>query len=190
MRKILAAIIILTLISSCVLNRDHGKDIHTEYMDFNFKESHNEFIYKSKINAIADNDIYYKTHFSIKLPKNLKNWQISSNEFFFEYSGKEIIYINSGYKNKGQAGKWVIKDTNDDEIFNTLNSYWTIRKYSEENFRPHCKRQKRHLNVVYLTLRINFEGNAWISTNCTQDFNRTDEVNPRCRILEKRNLVM
>ncbi|SHF40185.1 hypothetical protein SAMN05444377_10827 [Flavobacterium fontis] len=135
MGKILTATIILTLISSCVLNRDHGKDIHTEYMDFNFKESHNEFIYKSKINAIADNDIYYKTNFSIKLPKNLKNWQISSNEFFFEYSGKEIIYINSGYKNKGQAGKWVIRDTNDDEIFNTLNSYWTKRKYSEGNLK-------------------------------------------------------
>ncbi|MBA9073167.1 hypothetical protein GGR22_001293 [Flavobacterium gossypii] len=133
MRKILAIIIVSTLISSCGSYLDYGNDIHTEYMDFNYMEKYNEFIYKSKINASAGSKVYYTTHFSVNLPKKIKNWQSSSNEFFFEYDGKEIIYINSGYKNKGEAGKWTMRETNGDEIYKKLSSYWDKRKYDENS---------------------------------------------------------
>lgn len=131
MKKLITAVILSSILSSCASYLDYSNSIHTDYMDFNYLENHNEFIYKSKVNATADSEVYYTTHFSINLPKKLKNWQSSSNEFFFEYDDKEIIYINSGYKNKGDAGKWVIRETNEDEIYNKLSSYWGKRKYDE-----------------------------------------------------------
>lgn len=41
-------------------------------MDFNYTDSYNEFIYKSKVNSIADKEVYYPTHFKVDLPKKIK----------------------------------------------------------------------------------------------------------------------
>jgi len=101
-------------------------------MDFIYRESYNEFIYKSKVNSRADKEVYYQTHFKLYLPKRIKNWQISSNEFYYEYDDKEIIYIYSGYKNVGTPGKWMLRETNDKEIYKRIDPYWHKRKYDED----------------------------------------------------------
>lgn len=131
MKKALTTLLLVMAISSCSSYLDRGGNIHTDYMEFNYMENYNEFIYKSKVNFKADNEIYYKNHFLINLPKKIKNWQISDNLFYFEYDGKEIIYINSGYKNEATVGIWKVSETNNEEIYNKLQSYWDKRKYNE-----------------------------------------------------------
>ncbi|WDF61885.1 hypothetical protein PQ462_10960 [Flavobacterium sp. KACC 22758] len=132
MKKIFLTIIAVIITSSCNTYLDHGKKIHTDYMDFYYMDSYNEFIYKSKIKSTADKEIYYPTSFKVNLPKKIKNWQISSNEFYFEYDNKEIIYIYSGYKNEGSSGKWTLRETNDNEIYKRIDPYWNKRKYDED----------------------------------------------------------
>lgn len=134
MRKLLI-ITIIVLFSSCRTYIDGGKNIQSDYIDFNYFPDHNEFVYKSKINAISDKQIYYTTNFIINLPKKIINWQTSNNEFYFEYEDKEIIYVNSGYRNIGDAGNWILRETDDKEIFEKLSFYWDDKKYDENDLK-------------------------------------------------------
>ncbi|TDO67871.1 hypothetical protein EV143_1254 [Flavobacterium chryseum] len=135
MKKIFLTVIIVITTCSCNTYLDRGNNIKTDYMDFNYMESHNEFVYKSKVNSIADNEVFYTTHLSIDLPKKIKFWTSSNNEFYFEYDDKQIIYIYSGYKNGGVSGQWKMRETNDNEIYVRLNPYWHKRKYNEDNLK-------------------------------------------------------
>lgn len=135
MKKTLTIIVLLFIFNSCSSYLDRKGSVNNDFVDFKYLESYNEFIYKSKINAVADNEIYYPNHFSINLPKKLKIWQNSGTEFFFEYNNREIIYINVGFKNKGNTGNWAIQETNEDEIYTKLNSYWNKRKYNENTLK-------------------------------------------------------
>jgi len=132
MKKALITLTLAIAISSCGSYLDRGKNIHSDSMDFNYFDNYNEFVYKSKVNAIADKEVFYTTNFSVNLPKHIKHWESSSNEFYFEYEGKEIIYLNVGYKNKVNTGSWTVQETNNDDIYTKLNSYWNKRKYSED----------------------------------------------------------
>ena len=132
MRKILTILLLAIVTGSCGSYVDHGESVKSDVMEFKYEENYNQFIYKSKINSTADNEVLYTTHFSVNLPKNIRNWQTSSNEFYFEYDSKEIIYINAGYKNKGDAGKWSESQPSNDEIYAKLSSYWGKRKYNED----------------------------------------------------------
>ncbi len=129
--KITFIITTLLIFISCRPYLDCGKNIDNDYMNFKYGDSHNEFIYKSKIDAITDTEIYQTTHFSINLPKKIKNWKILGNKFYFEYPNKEMIYIYSGYKNKVSPEKWSERETNNSEVYNSLNSYWYEKKYNE-----------------------------------------------------------
>jgi len=40
--------ILLVMFVSCKSYLDRGKNIHTDFMDFNYLENYNQFIYKSK----------------------------------------------------------------------------------------------------------------------------------------------
>ena len=145
MKKIFLTIVATITICSCSTYLDSGKNINTDYMDFNYMETYNEFTYKSNVNSIADKEIYYPTHFKIDLPKKIGNWQISGNEFYFEYTDKEIIYINTGFKNTSTAGSWILKETDDDEIFSILSSYWNKRNYNDDDLKLDISNQKSQL---------------------------------------------
>lgn len=151
MKKNLIILIVTAILYSCTPYLDYGKNIHTDYIDFNYLENYNEFIYKSKINSIADKEIYYTTHFSINIPKEIKNWESSGNTFYFEYGSKEIIYINTGYKNKQEVGGWTLREANNDEIYNMLSSYWNKKKYNENTLK---KRGLKRVSKVYFDGRV------------------------------------
>lgn len=131
MKKIIILIVTI-LLTSCKSYLDRGENISNDFMNFNYMKDYNEFIYKSKINSITDTKTYYKNYFTINLPKKLKHWQILDNKFYFEYDGKEVIYINSGYKNEGNLSNWILRETDSSEIYDLLNSYWDERKYNED----------------------------------------------------------
>jgi hypothetical protein len=114
-------------------------------------ENYNEFVYKSKINATADNEVYYTTRFSLNLPKKVKNWLSLSNEFYFEYGGKEIIYINAGFKNIGDGQTWMARETNNEEIYIRLNSYWIKRGYNENTLKTG---QSGRISKVYSDKKV------------------------------------
>jgi len=151
MKLVLTALILAIAFSSCRSYLDCGKSIQNNFMNFNYLENYNEFIYKSKVNATADNEIYHTSHFSINLPKMLKNWQSLGNEFYFEYDDKEIIYINAGFKNVGDAQTWKVRETNSDEIYTKLNSYWNKRGYNENAL---TAEQSRRISKVYSDEKI------------------------------------
>ena len=134
MKKALIILLLLSATTSCrtYLDLDRRRSIYSDFMNFDYLATHNQLVYKNKVNSSAGKDVFYTTHFSIALPKRLKNWLISSNEFFFEYDNKQIIYINSSHLNKGNAGKWVIQEVHDDKIYSALSSYWYRRKYDED----------------------------------------------------------
>ncbi len=135
MKKVLKILLYTLLISSCQTYIDRGSNFHSNNINFNYLENHNEFLFKSKVNAIADKQVFYVTNFSINLPKKIKYWERSNNEFFFEYASKEIIYLNVGYKNKGNYDSWTIRDIEDDELYDKLSSYWDKRKYNENTLK-------------------------------------------------------
>lgn len=120
MKKTLRILIILISASSCRPFLDYAESIHSDSVEFNYMEDYNEFVYKSKVYATADNEVYYPNHFSLNLPKRLKNWLNLGNEFYFEYPGKEIIYLNVGFKNIGDSQTWQDRETNNDEIFSSV----------------------------------------------------------------------
>ena len=135
-------------LSSCSIYLDspHENEIRSENLDFTCLNHYNEFVYKSKINGKADGQIFYITNFSVRLPKKIKSWQQSGNAFFFEYDDKEIIYIDSGYKKQKDAGEWILNETDDDQVYNRLSSYWYKRKYRENNLKAN---QLGRLSRVY-----------------------------------------
>lgn len=134
MKKNLIFISVILLVS-CSTYVDRGKNIHTDDVDFNYFENHNEFVYKSKINSVADNEVSYTKNFSVNLPKKIKGWLISDNEFYFEYANKELIYINTGYKNKDNIENWIIRESNNEEVNVFLSSYWNRRIYNEDDLK-------------------------------------------------------
>ena len=85
--------VLLALISSCASYIDVPKNSNNNSMVFYYDSNGNKLKYINKVNASADHDIYYTTHFSITLPKRIVNWNRSSNNFFFEYDDKQIFYI-------------------------------------------------------------------------------------------------
>lgn len=133
MKKFLI-IIFIVIFNSCNSYLDRGKSVRTNFLDFNYLDNFNEFIYKSKVNASADNEIYQSTNFSVNLPKKIINWKIASNEFYFEFDKKEIIYIKNEFNDESKTNNWHLQEINNHEIRNKLISYWNIRGYNEVLF--------------------------------------------------------
>jgi len=131
MRKIQLLLVIIFI--SCKSYLDREKSIHSDYFDFNYLKTYNEFVYKSKINSCADKEKYLTTNFKIRLPKNIKDWLISNPDFFYEYKQKQIIYIYTGYKNIGKESDWTLKYTNNEEIKDLLYKFWVKKNYHYDN---------------------------------------------------------
>lgn len=130
--KTLIIFLCAVLVTSCSSYIDSNeKSINTDYLDFKFLSKKNEFVYKSKVNSSADNEVYYTANFKITLPKKIKNWYKSNNEFYFEYDSKQIIYIESGYKNVGQEVNWSLNDFQQDNIYKIFGAYWDKQNYDE-----------------------------------------------------------
>lgn len=133
MKKITLLFISFFLLNSCKTYIDTQNDIKSDSMEFIYKEKENQFLYKSKLYSKAGNDIKYPNHFSINLPKKIKNWHILGNEFYFEYDSKQMIYINSGYKNVGNEVDWSLNDFPENKIYKTFGDYWEERNYNESS---------------------------------------------------------
>lgn len=108
--------------------------VDSEYMIFEYGNHKNKFIYKNNVAARADKEIYKPTHFEITLPKNIVNWAVSSNHFFFEYKHKQMIYIYSSYENKENEEKhWWKEEISYNDLQKYIGEYWTGRKYNENS---------------------------------------------------------
>ncbi|GAA4349468.1 hypothetical protein GCM10023185_06250 [Hymenobacter saemangeumensis] len=101
-------------------------------MDFVYLKDHNRFVYKSKVNARADTQVFLTTHFAVDLPKGLKHWQVLGNEFVFEYEKKQLVYIQMAYQNESQPIEPTLRNVNNEEVYARLSPYWYERKYPEK----------------------------------------------------------
>jgi hypothetical protein len=159
--KYLICVLLSLMVSSCSSYIDVPKNnINNNNMVFDYGSNENTLKYVSKVNASADHDIYYTTHFSIELPKNIVNWNIGSNNFFFEYDDKQIFYIYSSYKNEGpESENWELKDIDYNEVLKYIGEYWDKRKYNENYlYNAHNGRvSKLYTNGKYKILLYNIK---------------------------------
>lgn len=128
-------ILLSTLVlSSCKTYIDvTEKSIRTDYMTFRYQKKYNEFDYFSKVNGVADKEVFYKTHFTIDLPKNIVYWMMLDNKFYYEYDSKQLIYIYTSYKNQGkQSDNWELKDMDKGAEWEYFGEYWNQRGYDEK----------------------------------------------------------
>jgi hypothetical protein len=136
-------------LGSCKVYLDTaGRSISTDYMMFKYQKDYNEFDYFSKVNAVADNQTFYTTHFSIRLPKNIVYWKQLGNKFYYEYDSKQLIYIYTAYKNEEkESNKWELKDIGEASAFKYLEDYWIKeRDYPESYFE---KKRKKRVTKLY-----------------------------------------
>lgn len=150
MRLQLPLLLLFTmLLSSCKTYLDIAKNsITTDYMTFKYEKNYNKLDYFNKVNASADKDVFYTTHFSINLPKDIVYWTRLDNKFYFEYSSKQIIYIYTAYKNDGkESDNWEVRDLEGGKNFSYLDEYWTNeRRYNEDDL---YKRNKERITKLY-----------------------------------------
>jgi len=135
MKKVFFLVLPAILLTASCARIDRGQSIHGDFMDFVYLEDHNQFVYKSRVNARAGTDVFQTTRFRVDLPKNLKDWQISDNVFVFEYDRKQIIYIQAAYTNKSQLRKPTVREVDNQEIEQRLWPYWDKRKYHENTLK-------------------------------------------------------
>lgn len=154
-------VLLILLMGSCTSYIDVPKNsINNDSMIFDYGSNENKLKYVNKVNASADHDIYYTTHFSITLPKRIVNWNRSSNNFFFEYDDKQMFYIYSSYKNEGQeSGNWELKDVDHNEVLKNIGEYWDKRSYNENYlYEAHNGRvSKLYTNGKYKILLYNIK---------------------------------
>lgn len=147
--------------NSCTLYIDIPQNsINNDSMIFKYGINENKFKYISNVNASADNEIYYTTHFTMTLPKGIVNWSRNSNNFIFEYEDKQILYIYSSYKNEGkESKKWELRDIDYNEILKYIGPYWDKRNYIENYlYKAHNGRSsKLYTNGKYKILLYNIK---------------------------------
>jgi hypothetical protein len=122
------------LLHSCRSYLDvEGRDIVTDYMTFSYQKSRNELDYFNKVNASAEKEVFYTTHFTISLPKNIVYWKQLGNKFYYEYDSKQVISIYTSYRNYGkESSNWELKDIDKGSEAKYLAEYWTARNYNKD----------------------------------------------------------
>ncbi|MDV7698616.1 hypothetical protein N6B72_16945 [Chryseobacterium soli] len=154
-------VLLVLLMNSCTSYIDVPKNsINNDNTIFEYGSNENKLKYINKVNASADKDIYYTTHFSITLPKGIVNWARSNNNFFFEYDNKQVIYIYSAYKNEGkESDNWKLSEVEPNEVENYLNNYWEKKGYKEKYLlEKHIGRiSKLYTNGKYKILLYNIK---------------------------------
>jgi hypothetical protein len=133
--------------------------INTNYMTFRFDTTYNELNYFNGVNSTADNQILYTTHFTIKLPKDILYWHQAGNKFYYEYDSKQVILINSAYKNTGQeSDNWELKNVATEDLMEYMDEYWESTRGYSKNYleKMHDKRiTKLYTNGKYSILLFN-----------------------------------
>lgn len=133
-KRSLLLLLCVSLLNSCKVYLDVAPNsINADYMTFKYDKEYNELNYFSKVNASADNQIFYTTHFSVRLPKDIVYWKQYGNKFFYEYDSKQVIYIYTSYKNEGkESDNWQLKDIDAGSERRYLEDYWKEREYDEK----------------------------------------------------------
>jgi hypothetical protein len=147
--KIIFAALCLINISSCRTYLDIERNsIISDYLTFRYNKDHNELNYFNKVNGVADKEVFYTTHFTIRILKHIVYWKRSGNKFYFEYASKQIIYIYAAYKNEGkESDNREMKNLEAGKAFSYLDEYWTDdRLYSQDDL---YKRNKRRVTEQY-----------------------------------------
>jgi hypothetical protein len=127
-------------------------------MTFRYQKNYNELDYFNKVNASADKEVFYTTHFSIKLPKGIVHWIRFDNKFFYEYDSKQVIYIYTAYKNQGkESDSWELKNINEGSELKYIEDYWKERGYNENLPRKKNRVTKLYTNGKYEILLYNIK---------------------------------
>jgi hypothetical protein len=120
-------------------------------MSFSYKTDFNEIKYFSNISGIADNQTFYPTHFSAKVPKKIVYWKNMGNCFFIEYSSKQMISIYVPCKNcKSDSDVLLLDNSNKKSFVPYFDKYFTDRNYDIENL-INMRSLDRNFEVISLS---------------------------------------
>lgn len=159
--QFILSILSLLLLCSCRTYLDGTTNsINTDYMTFKCQKKYNELNYFNNVNASADKEVFYTTHFSITLPKGIVYWTRMDNKFYYEYDSKQVIYIYTAYKNEGkESDTWELKNINEGGELKYLEEYWKKRGYNEEQLVVKGKNRvtKLYTNGKYEILLYNIK---------------------------------
>lgn len=159
--QLLLVLLCAILLSSCKTYLDIARNsIAADYMTFKYQKNYNELDYFNKVNASADKEVFYTTHFTINLPKNLVYWKQLGNKFYYEYDSKQVIYIYTAYKNEGkESDSWELKNIEEGSEFKYLEDYWKERGYNENllDVRKKNRVTKLYTNGKYEILLYNIK---------------------------------
>ncbi len=123
------------------------KNVVSKSMTISLYDQYNELYYFNPINGSADNEIFYNTHFTMKLPKGIIYWMRSGNHFFYEYDSKQIIYIYNPFRNDDKdSGQWRLEEVQGDIDYN-LEQYWVGERKYKENYL--YKNHKNRVAKIY-----------------------------------------
>lgn len=159
--QLLSMLLCAILLNSCKTYLDVAKNsISADYMTFKYQKKYNELDYFNKINASADKEVFYTTHFTINLPKDIIYWKQFGNKFYYEYDTKQVIYLYTAYKNEGkESDVWELKNINEGSELKYLEDYWKERGYNEELLEVRKKNRvtKLYTNGKYEILLYNIK---------------------------------
>lgn len=80
-----------------------------------------------KIGVSGDNIVFYPQHFKIMIPKKIKSLKIIDKVFCIEYSSKQIIFIDAGYKKENNnTGNWELIEGNNDLVDFYCSNYLSV----------------------------------------------------------------
>ena len=151
MRKRILFVILLgiVLLNSCKVYLDTMQNsIATDYMTFKYQKKYNELDYFNKVNASADKEVFYNTHFTVRLPKNIVHWKQFGNKFYYEYDSKQVIYIYAAFKNEGKDSEtWELKNIAQGSELKYLEDYWIKERGYNENYFD--KENKKRVTKLY-----------------------------------------
>ncbi len=159
--QLLLMLLCAILLNSCKTYLDVAKNsIAADYMTFKYEKDYNELDYFNKVNASADKEVFYTTHFAINLPKKVIYWKQLNNKFYYEYDSKQVIYIYTAYKNEGkESDNWELMNINEGNEVKYLEDYWNERKYDGNLFDIRKKNRvtKLYTNGKYEILLYNIK---------------------------------
>lgn len=129
---IIILLIIINFISCKSYIDTKNNSFENDHMSFQFNCKQNHFKYYSKINGRADDQIFSNSHFEIDLPKNLNNWMLINNRYYFEYDYNQIILVYIPFKEENKnEGVWHVDDLEEEKIFSYMYDYWSEMKYND-----------------------------------------------------------
>lgn len=140
-------ILFFILVNCKTVNYIDENNLETKDYSLISFDDYNEFVYNSSIKIQADGELYELTKFKINLPKNIIIYRSNIRKYYFKFSDKQIVLIESNINKKVLLdSEWKLMEISDSQIYNSLNEFWKLDKLNLEYLKKH---HYKRVNKLY-----------------------------------------